>query len=62
MMIICFLVRILTTHTHTRKKQQTNKQKNDIADTNNYCNVLTQYIHYIPFVHTMMDVNDVFVT
>ena len=59
MMIICSLVKIITKHTHTHK---TNKQTNkDIANTNNYCDVLTQYIHYIPYVHSIMDYNDVYI-
>ncbi len=37
-----------------------NNKKNDMANTNNYCNVLTQYIHYIPYVHTIIDYNDVY--
>ena len=56
MMIICSLIKIITIHTHTHKKNQ-----NDIAYTNNYCNVLTQYIHSIPYVHTIMYYNDVYV-
>ena len=34
------------------------KNKKEIAITNNYCNVLTQYIRYIPFVHSIIDYND----
>ena len=44
MMIIRLLVKMITIHTHTPKKA---KKKYDIANTNNYSNVLTQYIHYI---------------
>ena len=50
MMIICSWVKIII------EKQQ----EKDIANTNNYCNVLTQYIRYIPYVHTIMDYNDVY--
>ena len=53
MMIIYSLVKIITIHTLTHKKI-------DIAFTNNYCNVLTQYIHYIPYVHTIMDYSNVY--
>ena len=53
MVIICLLVKIITIHTHTHKE-------NDIANTNNYCNILTQYIYYIPNVHTIMDYNDAY--
>ena len=52
MMIICSLVKIITTHA---------QKKNDIANTNNHCNILTEYIHYIPSVHTTMDYIDVYV-
>ena len=53
MMIICSLVKMITIHNHIHKK-------NHIANINNYCFVLTQYIHYIPNEHTSMDYNDVY--
>ena len=37
-MIIFSLIKIITIQTHTKK--------NDIANTNNYCNVLTLYLLY----------------
>ena len=52
MMIIFSLTKILTIHTHTHIKK-------DVANTNNYRNVLTQYAHYIPYVYTIVDYNDV---
>ena len=55
MMIIYSLVKIITIHTHIKKIT------NDLANINNYCNILTQYIHYIPYVHAIMNCNDVYV-
>ena len=55
-MIIYSLVKIITIHTYTHNPPQ----KNDIANTNNYCNILTQYIHYIPYVRTITDYNDAY--
>ena len=53
-MIIYSLAKIITNRSHTHKKQA-----KDIVNTNNYFNVLTQYIHYIPYVHTIIDYSDV---
>ena len=58
MMIICSLVKIITIHTHTHKRQ---KKTPDIANTNNYFNVLTQYVHYIPYVYTILDYIDIYI-
>ena len=38
MMIICSLIKSITIHTHIHKKM-----KNNIPNTNNYCDVLTLY-------------------
>ena len=45
-----------------QNKTKQNKTKNDTANTNNYCNVLTQHIHFNPYVHTIIDYNDVYAT
>ena len=52
------------THTHTHTHTQTHTHIYIyiciyIANTNNHCNVLIQYIHDIPYVHTITDYNDV---
>ena len=40
--------------------EHTIKNKHDIANTNNYSKVLTHYILYIPYVHTIIDYNTVY--
>ena len=54
--MIYSLVKTITIHNHKHKNKWINK--NDIANTKKYCNVLTQHIHFIPYVHTIMDYND----
>ena len=62
-MIPCSLVKIIDirTHTHTHTKKKRKKcTKNDVVNTNNYCNVLAEYIHYIPYERTIRDYNDAY--
>ena len=53
MMIIFLLVKIITTLTHTKK--------NDMPTIKNDYNFLTQYVLYIPYVHTIMYYNNVYI-